>query len=425
MFAKPQISLRERCHINTDEDGDNFVGVKASSENASICFPLGYQLPDNDDDLRIDIQNLFGVLATFMKTEGIIEDKNATSSDAVDFPIHAYLTIVRDFLENGRYYKETDPIYKTDTKGRISWARTFKEQRPLVQRNGTLVFTNMTVRSNSPNETNKLSQIHRFCVYEAFDKMGWLYVPFMPAPVQQHPSTSESIYLLTQKLASTNRDTEQELFYAMLCILKYVDRQGHATQYSFGTEAFDKVWERMIDKAFGITEKEQYFPRTRWILDYGPQKEKRPLYPDSIMIYDGKYYVLDAKYYRYGVTGNPDHLPNGTDINKQITYGEYIANVKGIPNNSLFNCFIMPFNSANNPFHISGPIDTIGEAIGDWRYNPASPHMQNYERIQGIVMDTRYLMYNFIGTPDQQKEELAQCIRRIQTRNDVPAPIDK
>lgn len=61
-----QKNIRERCHVNTNEDGDSFVGVKADTEDAIIYFPIGYQLPDNDDDLRVDINNLLGVLASFM-----------------------------------------------------------------------------------------------------------------------------------------------------------------------------------------------------------------------------------------------------------------------------------------------------------------------------------------------------------------------
>ena len=60
-------NLRERCHVNTNAEGDSFVGVKADTEDAMIYFPIGYQLPDNDDDLRVDIGNLFGILAAFMK----------------------------------------------------------------------------------------------------------------------------------------------------------------------------------------------------------------------------------------------------------------------------------------------------------------------------------------------------------------------
>ena len=38
--------------------------------------------------------------------------------------------------------------------------------------------------------------------------------------------------------------------------------------------------------------------------------------------------------------------------------------------------------------------------------------MKNYERIQGIVIDTRFLMYNYIGMPEQQKKELAESIEK-------------
>lgn len=415
-------NLRERCHVNTNDDGDRFVGVKADSDDAIIYFPIGYQLPDNDDDLRNDINNLFGVLAVFMKEDKVIEKSKFEAPQTVDFPIHAYLTVIRDFLQKARYIIETDPQYQTDTKGRASWPRTVRDQMALVQRNGSLVFTKMTVRSSTPNANKEITQIHKYCVYEAFEKMGWLYVPFMPEKPGAHPGIKESIYILQKRLASTNNDVEQELFGAMKSMLEYVDKKNTDTQYFFGTDDFDHVWEKMIDKAFGIEDKEKYFPKTRWLLDYGPDKEKRPLYPDSIMIYKDKYYVLDAKCYRYGWTGNPDHLPNGTDINKQITYGEYLEKAKGVKNENLFNCFIMPYNMKDNLFHLTSTVGNIGEAVGDWRYDSSNPKMKNYERIQGIVMDTRYLMYNYIGTPEQQKKELAECIEKVLARGLVSKP---
>lgn len=67
-------------------------------------------------------------------------------------------------------------------------------------------------------------------------------------------------------------------------MLEYMDEKSSDKQYFFGTDYFDRIWERMIDKAFGIEDKASYFPRTRWLLDYGANKVKTPLYPDSIMI---------------------------------------------------------------------------------------------------------------------------------------------
>ena len=48
--------------------------------------------------------------------------------------------------------------------------------------------------------------------------------------------------------------------------------------------------------------------------------------------------------------------------------------------------------------------------------------MKNYERVQGIVIDTRFVMYNYIGMPDTQKRELAECIEKVNTRAPVPKP---
>lgn len=394
-----QKNIRDRCHVNTNDDGDSFVGVKADTDDAIIYFPIGYQLPANDDDLRVDINNLLGVLAAFMKEDRVIEVSKFEAPRTVDFPMHAYLKVIRSFLRMGRYYIETDPQFRTDTKGKTSWPRTVREQRALVQKNGSLVFTNMTVRSVTPNANKQITQIHRFCVYEAFEKMGWLYVPFMPDKPGPHPGIKESIYILDKKLVATNDDVEQELFNAMRDMLVYIDERSSDKQYFFGTDFFENVWERMIDKAFGVEDKEQYFPRTCWLLDYGRDKEKRPLQPDTIMIYGDKCYVLDAKLYRYGWDPKPEHLPNSADINKQITYGEYIEQTRRLPNEKLYNAFIMPYNKENNLFMLNSNFGNIGEAVSDWKAN-----VKNYERIQGIVVDTRYLMYNYIGTSDQQKK---------------------
>ena len=412
-----QKNIRERCHVNTNDDGDSFVGVKADTDDAIIYFPIGYQLPDNDDDLRVDINNLLGVLAAFMKEDRVIEVSKFEAPRTVDFPMHAYLKVIRNFLRIGRYYIETDPQFRTDTKGNASWPRTVREQRALVQKNGSLIFTNMTVRSVSPNANKQITQIHRYCVYEAFEKMGWLYVPFMPDKSGPHPSIKESIYILNKKLVTTHNDVEQELFTAMRDMLVYIDERSSDKQYFFGTDFFENVWERMIDKAFGVEDKEQYFPRTRWLLDYGRDKEKRPLQPDTIMIYGDKYYVLDAKLYRYGWSANSEHLPNSADINKQITYGEYLERTGSLPNERLYNAFVMPYNKENNLFMLTGNIGNIGEAVSDWK-----PNTKNYERIQGIVVDTRYLMYNYIVSSEQQKKEIAGCIEKVLTRGPVPVP---
>lgn len=246
---------------------------------------------------------------------------------------------------------------------------------------------------------------HMHCVYESFEKLGWLFTPYMPPKPAGALDVKRFISILTDKLGNTNSDKGKRLFQSMLDMLRYMDEKTSEKQFYFGTDYFEGVWERLIDRVFGIRNKQDYFPRTRWLLSHGKYKEKYPLEPDSIMIYDGKMYVLDAKYYRYGITGNPNHLPNSSSINKQITYGEYIYNQGRAADGRLFNAFLMPYNAAENVFGIHDAFCNVGMAVGNWKNNT-----HNYEIIQGILIDTRYLMYHYTGNQKNSVIALAQSI---------------
>ena len=79
---------------------------------------------------------------------------------------------------------------------------------------------------------------------------------------------------------------------------------------------------------------------------------------------------------------------------------------------------------AKNHFKLTSVVGNIGEAVGDWRYNK-----KYYERIQGIVMDTRYLMYHYSGKPTKEKVALAECIEAVLGRDEIKstgqAPVPK
>jgi len=404
-------SIRAHCHVNTNEDCDRFVGIKADSDGAVVYFPIGYELPEKDADIRRDIKRLFQVLSEFTdKKECVLALNKFKVLQEVRFPINAYLEVINDYItKNGIYYTEVNSMYRVSPYGNIDWPQTFRNQSPLIQ-NGSFVYTQFTVRASTPNDSKLITQIHRYCVYESFNKLGWLYIPNMPEPPQIPFDSKQFTFALRDKLSQTNNDNDKRLFKAMLDMIKYLDEQTSEKQFYFGTYKFEYVWEKLIDKTFGEKNKLDYFPRTHWTLRFGRDKHKAkyPLEPDSIMIYNGKYYVLDAKYYRYGITNNPIHLPDSSSINKQITYGEYVYQHKNIANESLFNAFIMPYNMAKNHFGITRPIGNIGEAVSNWKTND-----KNHERIQGIVIDTRYLMHNYIGNAQKAKAALSQAIENV------------
>lgn len=54
-----EFNIKDHCHVNTNEDGDRFVGIKADTDDAMVYFPIGYQLPDEDKAIRNDIRHLY------------------------------------------------------------------------------------------------------------------------------------------------------------------------------------------------------------------------------------------------------------------------------------------------------------------------------------------------------------------------------
>ena len=403
--------LFARCHVNKNDDGDRFVGIKADTDNAMVYFPVGYQLPESEQDLRHDILHLISVLAEFTdRTDRVLAMQKFEAPQSVDFPMNAYMEIISYFMEQNSYYTEKEPEFKDSDRGKVAWSRTLRNKRPLIQSNGTPAYTEYIVRVSSPNDKNMITQIHRYCVYESFSKLGWLFTPYLPEKPTVARNDKMFLSVLREKLANTYNDRDKRLFVAMISMIEYMDEKTRDKRFYFGTDRFEYVWEKLIDRIFGEKNKENYFPRTRWTLKAGRTRINAALEPDSIMLHNGNVFVIDAKYYKFGLTGIPSDLPESSSINKQLTYGEYIHTQDRFKEQfgddvPVYNAFVMPYNAEKNKFGVSDIIFNVGEATGDWKITG-----YNYERVQGILVDTRYLMYHYVGKTTPQIMMLAQAI---------------
>ena len=165
----------------------------------------------------------------------------------------------------------------------------------------------------------------------------------------------------------------------------------------------------MIDRVFGVENKADYFPKTTWYVN-GSKYDNASLEPDTIMLYGTDVYVLDAKYYKYGVTGKTWDLPESTSINKQITYGEYIAKEdkfkkKHGENMKVYNAFLMPFDSLKSKYPDNANMLKVGEAVSNWKDNT-----EEYQKIQGILIDVKTLMSINVRQEMKEIEKLAKLI---------------
>lgn len=398
-------SIRKRCHVNTNYDVDTFVGIRCTDGDISVNFPLGFHVSEGEKELRRDILLLLTTLSLIVEKEDSTIMKVTQNFDSNGFPIQAYLYVISDYYNRG-YYKEREIQYQINNRGKINWNKTIKTQRPFIQ-GAEAYYTRFVTRKNPVNENELITLIHEYCVYESFCKMGWLFTPALPARPRIKLNKKMFKAVIMNKYIETNNDKNKTLFKNMLAIIENLQDSDSPLNYQYGIAPFDHAWETMIDKVFGIVGKEAYYPNTTWSLGT-MDSDNADLRPDSIMLWNGNVYVLDAKNYKFGRTKKASDLPKSTDINKQITYGEYIAETekfKKIHGESFktFNAFLMPYDAdawgQEKRFH------RIGEATGNWKSGN-----KIYERVQGILVDVKYLMGLLSRPKENVIEELAKCI---------------
>lgn len=406
--------LLERCHINSNCADDTFVGIRKNNNLYEISFPLGFQLSENEKELRRDILLLLSTLAKFAEKKESEFYHGINLKEYTNLPIQAYLYVIKDYFDRGMY-KERETHYTVAKKGKIDWRRTIKSQKAIIQ-DDELIYLDYVVKKSSINEDELITKVHQYCVYESFEKFGWLFTSYIPLKPKTGLTRKMMLSIVYSKLQNTFNDKNKQLFRNLIAILKFDDNETNV-QFRYGTYNFEYVWERMIDNTFGVSGKEEYFPKTTWSLENNIEIVNSSLEPDTIMIYQDKIYVLDAKYYKYGESAIPAHLPETSSINKQITYGEYIAESKKFVKEGrhpiVYNAFIMPYNSKVNKFHTNDAMTVIGTAKGSWKQG-----IKEYENVLGVLLDVKYLMGIDTRLDFGEIENLASLIEKaIEEKN--------
>ena len=384
-----QASLIDRCKVNTNWDEDIFVVLKCDGDDISIHFPLGFDISHDEKELRSDILLLLDTIRSTTSRKESEYVQGIKSYEQVSFPVQAYLEVIFDFYKRG-YYKEIEVLYNVAKRGKINWNRTIKTQKAYIQ-DGNAYYLDFVTKNNSLQNDQMITLIHEYCVYESFDKIGWLFTNSMPQKPRIKFNYKMFKGILMDKIAATFNDNNKMLFRNLLAIIDYTGAGFSTRKFQYGTYRFEYVWESLVDKVYGISGKEEFFPKTYWNID----KNVVPnacLEPDTIMLCNNDVYVLDAKYYKYGATKRAVDLPESTSINKQITYGEYIDEQKSFrqkygDNMKVYNAFLMPFNSQSDKWMTEDKVIRIGQAYGDWKTN-----LKSYEKVQGIVVDIKFLM---------------------------------
>ena len=438
---------------SSDEKKDkSFVGIKIEDNRPKIYFPMGYCASKPSEDVcKRDFYQLIAVLND-KSLQSYFSEEDLKKSQ-LDFPFYAYLSVLQYYLDFG-YFVESETIYKKGFSGKINWPRTIKRIKPQVVKDeeghDQVVYLNLITRKTSYREDNLITLVHKFCVKEAAQLIGPLYGISEDEVEEPELLFDYELFaeVIQDKIAATFNDKHLELFHAMLKMVCYLGNKencgenGSENEPLFGVNTFAPIWEAMVDKIFGKlpqgVAKDKFNPHCEWDLSSRKPGYENPNYamrPDTIM-WDEKgnrLYVLDAKYYKFGVTGSASDLPSSGSICKQIAYAEYVEThwkkILGVdsiatPSASLqnntqpkpiYNAFLLPycFDADNSQLPPDDGFETrpckmrfIGHCHGNWKNLDARPgdiDYRPYHRIAGILLDVRSVMENYGAFGEAQK----------------------
>ena len=409
-------------HPVTNEEHNSFVGIRIKNNEIHFHYPESYALSAIDDkkSFRQDVINI-------IRTISLAKSKTSTNSTSDNgiapneqFAIMSYLWVIRDYLSNG-YYRNSEKIYRTNGKGKVNWKKTLDTQ-PIIS-NGNIIYNNVVVEVR--NECDDLiTEAHKWCVFDSVRKIGWLFGISEKSVFV--PRTAESViknYIraIKTEMLRTFDDVKKMRLTHMLKVLTGVDDSDRTREIVYGVDKYHYVYERMVDYLFSnVSDITKYNPNAQWYLkknDFAPT-DASSLRPDTIRLEpivesstgaEKVAYVLDAKFYRFGTTGNESDLPTTTSIQKQITYGDnIICNLKKAENiQCVYNAFILPYNKLNNKFGYTADLEYIGYSEANWRNDGLS-----HTRICAFLIDTKHLIS--VWAQGNCEEDIEKLIREIE-----------
>ncbi len=400
-------------HPVSGAEDDTFVGIKIIENDIHFYYPEAYHFDENDFQ-RDDVLNLLKTVS-LAKSESQDESSAfvARENDSSEAALISYIWIIEDYLKNG-VFTSLEKVYRTNQRGRVNWKRTM-EQQPVIS-NGKVIYTNIVTEANNINN-DLLSDIYKQAVKKSISLIGWLY-GLAPNIIEVEDINDESKTMIvnTIRLAldSTYDDDRRTRLQHMENVVLGLDESRVGDELVYGVDSYHYIFERMIDSIFSTEKASDYYPSFKWKLRFSSSSSEQSgptIRPDTIMSDENSIYVLDSKFYRYGLMNIAETkgLPEASSITKQILYGSYIDNQIG-PDKQVFNAFILPYDSHGQNASLitdeNKDLVYVGHVVSDWE------RKKSYSTIFTFLIDLRYVVerWNDINHSKIQKE-LATMIK--------------
>lgn len=402
--------LSDVC-VNVSETNDNFIGVKYDKGNVKIIFPLGFNIPSDENECKKCVNLLFKIIKLSNEKNLDLENTGNYKKNSNNLPVESYIWVLNDYIANG-LYSDHETIYTQYQLGKINWKRTFKTK--FLVSHGSLVYLTPIVEKNS-NIKNILTEIHSVCIDKSIDIIGPLYSGICKLNNVKETKNKIKYYIqiIEKEMLNSFDDRKKILLYHLKKILQEQIDNGNDTIRNYGIRHFEYVWEYMVNKICGDKNISKYYPTTEYYIKKREKYIPSKLRPDTIFIYNNVFYIIDSKYYKFGITGLNKDLPSSESIQKQITYGQFINNNFNLDNkyNDIYNAFVIPYCKNNNVFGINKNIEFIGYSICNWELS--NEFNSKYLKIAIILVDTKYIIESYFNKDKTIKDELILEIKNV------------
>lgn len=395
-------NLQDVCSVELDNENESeYIGITFDKNNLKIIFPRGYSLSLNDKDLKKDIIILIKVFDKYIKRKKAKsysrEEKNLNKSNGKNFSISNAIWLLNDFESNG-LYEEYIINYKVNKNGNINWSKTIKSIKPYIS-NNDLIYLDFIVKKNNNNNFNIITHIQRYIIKKCTSVIGWLYPNInIEGPTNLPYKKSICINLLKKELKQINIDKTKKLIINMINFLENDSDEKNLNKFKeYKTKYFMNIWEDMLNYILGNDEPNKYYPKAIWEIDNETISASN-LRPDIILNSDKNTYVIDAKYYKYGITKSINHLPQSSDISKQLLYSKHIEN--NTKKNS-YDAFILPYKSNNKK--------NLFEFVGNAKMDN---NIYDNKKVVCILADMKSIMKKYIygNELDKTKKDVIKII---------------
>ena len=397
-------NLKEICTVSSNTLGDNYVGIKFYEDEVKVYFPLGYEIPNENSECRKSIINLMKTIDISNRLINSDSKLSISNGKEDEIPFNSFFWIINDYLNNG-LYTDKEKIYKQNQNGKINWKKTLNTKFYISGKNA--IYLNPFVEKNTL-EDNIITDIHAYCVEVSVEYIGWIFGN-IPVPNNNIIESRYEYYItiLNKEIMYSFDDRKKTLLINLKRVLEMSGGTNKMKLKNYGTNQYEYIWEYMVNNVYGNEDVNKYFPNSKYhLLGFDKIIEASSLRPDSILLVEKDIYILDSKYYKYGITKNPLHLPSTDSVQKQITYGEHIEH--NYDYKKIYNAFILPYNKNKNPFGLSNNIEYVGFSESSWKNSN-----KYYEKVSIILIDTHYLIDCYIKRNYNDIDKLISSIQRI------------